>query len=160
MNLTEIELIKKIQANIPIEPQPFQHISQELSTSENTVLDILTKWKESGILRRVGAILKHQKAGFTANGMSVWNVPEEQIEDVGKQIVTFSEVGHCYQRPKFQGWPYNVFAMIHSQTKDQVKDIAQKISLSIGIDDYDILFTVREFKKTSMTYFTEEIPTF
>ena len=115
-------------------------------------------WHDAGFLRRLGVFIKHQKAGFKANGMSVWIVPKDQVVNVGQLMIEFPQVGHCYQRPIYPGWPYNVFAMIHERSRDAVTEVAQKISLATGIKQYDILFTEKEFKKNSMKYFINEIP--
>jgi len=158
MNLKEIELLRVLQEDIPLDPRPFQKIGQQIDLSEEEILEIIKEWQKSGIMRRMGIILRHRKAGFNANGMSVWIVPDERIEQVAKTMISFPEVGHCYQRPSFPNWPYNMFAMIHGKSKEQVINVAREISKAVGIEDYDILFTVREFKKVSMKYFVDEIP--
>jgi DNA-binding Lrp family transcriptional regulator len=90
--------------------------------------------------------------------MSVWNIKEEQIEPAARKIVAFPQVGHCYQRSRFPGWPYNVYAMIHETSSENINKVADEISQQIQCSDYTILFTDREFKKTSMKYFVNEIP--
>ncbi len=126
--------------------------------SENEIVILLKRWNDSGLLNRLGGIIRHQKAGFIANGMSVWIVPKEKIIRAGQLMITFPQVGHCYQRQTFSDWPYNMFAMIHERSRDEVIKVAQKISLAINIKQYDILFTEKEFKKDSMKYFINEIP--
>jgi len=158
MTEKEIQLLRILQEDIPLTPQPFRELAAKVDLPERKVLDLVRTWQERGIMRRMGAILRHRKAGFTANGMSVWCVPEERIEGVGLIMTFFPQVGHCYQRPSFPGWPYNMFAMIHAQSKEEVVQVAEAISKATGITEYDILFTVHEFKKVSMKYFVEEIP--
>lgn len=103
-------------------------------------------------MRRFGAILRHHQAGFTANGMSVWNIPDMQVERVGTLMAEFPEVSHCYQRPRLPDWRYNLFAMIHGRSENECRQIAERIAAATGIDDYDMLFSTREFKKSSMQY--------
>ena len=121
-------------------------------------MDLLKKWHDTGFLRRLAVFIRHQKAGFKANGMSVWTVPKDKIASVGKLMISFSQVGHCYQRPIYPDWQYNLFAMIHGHSRDEVMKVVEKISAATGITGYDILFTEKEFKKTSMKYFVNEIP--
>lgn len=158
LNKKDIELIKLIQEDIPLVRQPFKALGEKVGIGERQVLRKINIWKIQGILKRLGILLHHQKAGFLANGMSVWKVPEERIDKVAFTILTFPEVGHCYQRPPFPGWPYNLFAMLHGRIRDEIVDTAKKISERAGIIEYDILFTLHEYKKISMQYFVEEIP--
>ncbi len=158
MTPQERELLKILQEDIPVDPRPFEAIGRRIGMPEEKVLETVSSWEEAGILRRIGTILRHQKAGYDANGMSVWVVPEDRIEAVGSAMITYPEIGHCYQRPTFPGWPYTLFAMIHGKSREEVRVTANRISGDIGITDFDILFTVREFKKISMKFFVEEIP--
>ena len=158
MTTKEISLIKHLQDDIYLAERPFLEIARKIGETEEWVLQTLQDWQEKNILRRVGALLYHRKAGFVANGMSVWAVPGEKVESVAATMLSFKQVGHCYERPPFPDWPYNLYAMIHGQTRDQVKAIAAQLSAQIHITDYDILFTEREFKKASMTFFVNEDP--
>lgn len=106
-------------------------------------------------MRRFAAILRHRQVGFTANGMIVWRVPEDKISDVGAKLGAFPQVSHCYERPTYPDWPYNVFSMIHCKTHDEANEMAKTIQDQINIDDYRILFSSREFKKTRVEYFVE-----
>lgn len=153
----EIELIKILQEDIPLTEDPFQQIAEQLDLPEEWIYQTLKRWKQEKKLRGVRAILYHQQAGYIANGMSVWAVPEDQIEKVGEKIASFSAVSHCYQRPTLPDWNYNLYAMIHARSQDEVEATAREISQSVGITDYQILYSVREFKKRSMKYFVSEI---
>ena len=112
-------------------------------------------YEEIGVMRRFAAILRHRQVGFTANGMIVWKVPEDKITDVGSQLGAFPQVSHCYERPTYPDWPYNVFSMIHCKTHDEANEMAKTIQDQIHVDDYRILFSSREFKKTRVEYFVE-----
>ena len=131
---------------------PFRAIAAEFSLGEDELLERIRGYQASGMLRRFGAILHHQTAGFTANGMSVWNVPDHDVERVGAVMTGFAEVSHCYVRPRLPDWPYNVFGMIHGHSEDQCCALAARISDTTEIRDYDMLFSIREFKKSSMVY--------
>ncbi len=158
MTQKEIEILRILQDDMPLSARPFQKVAQQAGLSEKDVLDIVKAWRQSGAMRRMGTILRHRKAGFRANGMSVWAVPGNRIEQVGAIMVSFPQVGHCYRRPSLPNWPYNMFAMIHAQSREEVVHVVESISKAAGIEEYDILFTVHEFKKVSMKYFVDELP--
>ena len=104
-------------------------------------------------MRRFAAILRHRDAGFSANGMIVWNVPREKVDEVGYKIASFPQVSHCYQRPVYEDWPYNLFSMIHARSIEAAEAMALQISNTVQIKDYRILFSSREFKKERVRYF-------
>ena len=158
MNISKIEkeLIKIVQEDIPQSLTPFKDIAEKLNISEKEVITILNNLKDRGMIRRFGAVLRHQKAGLRENGMIVWNIPDEKVEEIGKKFASFKEVTHCYERPRFQGWDYNVYTMVHGKTKEEIESFAKKLSEISGIDDYRILYSIKEFKKSSMKYFIEE----
>lgn len=150
------ELVRGLQGDIPRSLTPFAEISAELGWEEEQLLDRTKNLLENRVIRRFGAVLRHQKAGFTANAMGVWQVPEEQIGKIGEIMTTFREVSHCYQRPALADWPYNLFSMIHGRSRDECERIMRKIAQKTGINDYDMLFSIKEFKKSSMQYYMEE----
>ena len=106
-------------------------------------------------MRRFAAILRHREAGFTANGMIVWKVPEDRISKVGEKLGAFPQVSHCYERPVYPDWPYNVFSMIHCKSISEANEVASDIQDQINVEEYKILFSSREFKKTRVEYFVE-----
>lgn len=152
------QLIRFLQNTMPICSHPFQELADTLNISEQEIVATIKEWQKQGRIRRLGVLMNHQKAGFRANALSVWSVPEEEIAKAGNEIISHPEVGHCYQRNMLPDWPYNLYAMIHAQTHKAVEEIAADISRDIGIDQYQLLFTKREFKKTSMQYDVNEIP--
>jgi DNA-binding Lrp family transcriptional regulator len=149
-------VIRALQGNLSGTLTPFADIAKELAWEEEEVLDRTQKLLAAGLIRRFGAVLRHQKAGFTANAMGVWQVPEEKTEEIGRVMAKFREVSHCYQRPTLPDWPYNLFTMIHGRSIEECKDVMQRISQATGVQDYDMLFSQRELKKSSMQYFMEE----
>lgn len=149
------EFIRELQKDIDIEDRPFLKIANKLGISEDDLFKQMAYYEKLGVLRRFAAILRHRQAGFLANGMIVWKVPEDRIEEVGSQLGSFPQVSHCYQRPTYPDWPYNVFSMVHCKSKEDASEMAKKIQDHIKVDDYKILFSLREFKKTRVEYFVE-----
>lgn len=150
------ELIRVLQEDLPESLTPFANIARELGWDEESVLNRTLKLLNAGLIRRFGAVLRHQQAGFTANAMGVWQVPEDKAEESGKIMSTFREVSHIYQRPTLPDWPYNLFTMIHGRSIEECQAVMEKISLATGIKDRDMLFSLKELKKSSMKYFMEE----
>ena len=111
--------------------------------------------KAAGVMRRFATILNHRKAGFGANAMSVWAVPEEDGERIGKQLAEFSAVSHCYLRPSYPGWPYNLFAMVHAKTQDACDTLIDEMATETGLTEYSKLYSTREFKKQRLVYFDD-----
>jgi DNA-binding Lrp family transcriptional regulator len=112
--------------------------------------------KERGILRRVAAILYHRRAGFSANGMGVWRVPDEKIEELGPRMASFRGISHCYQRPTYEDWPYSVFTMAHGRSKEECDAILDAIADEFGITERATLYSSTEFKKIRLLYFTDD----
>ncbi|MBN1625536.1 MAG: Lrp/AsnC family transcriptional regulator, partial [Deltaproteobacteria bacterium] len=108
---------------------------------------------EEGVIRRFGATLYHQEAGFRSNAMVAWVVPEEKIEETGRVMAEFREVTHCYERRPQKDWKYNLYTMIHGDSRDECFEIALRISKNTGIHEFNLLFSEKEFKKSSMEYF-------
>ena len=149
------EFIRQLQKDLDVVDRPFLQASNNLGMTEDQVFENLKHYEEIGVMRRYAAILRHRDVGFTANGMIVWNVPEPRIEEVGEILGAFPQVSHCYQRPSYQDWQYNVFSMVHCKSIPEAEDMAKEIQQQINVDDYRILFSSREFKKTRVEYFTE-----
>ena len=128
------EYIRELQKDLEIIEQPFLKSAQKLGISENDLFEKAKYYEEIGVMRRFAAILRHRDVGFIANGMIVWKVPEERINEVGSKLGAFPQVSHCYQRPVYPDWPYNVFSMIHCKSEDEAKEMA-KAALFLASDD-------------------------
>ena len=150
MDEIDIRLLRLTQDGIPIVPEPFRRIADEIGISEDEVLRRLENLIKEGVIRRFGASIGHRSIGITANAMCTWNVPDERVEEVGAIMAGFPEVTHCYERPRYPDWKYNLFTMIHAYTREECEKIAREISAATGIKDYSILFSEREFKKTGV----------
>ena len=147
--------IRELQKDLEISDRPFLKAAEKLGVSEEQLFEKARYYESIGVMRRYAAILRHRDAGFIANGMIVWKVPEDRIQEVGENLGAFPQVSHCYQRPSYPDWPYNVFSMIHCKSKDEAGEVAKIIQNQIHVDEYRILFSEREFKKTRVEYFVE-----
>ncbi|MDX1441658.1 MAG: Lrp/AsnC family transcriptional regulator [Nitrosopumilaceae archaeon] len=147
--------IRELQKDLEISDRPFLKPSKKLGISEEKLFEKAKYYESIGVMRRFAAILRHRDAGFIANGMIVWKVPEERIQEVGENLGAFPQVSHCYQRPSYPDWPYNVFSMIHCKSVEEAGEVAKIIQNQIKVDEYRILFSEREFKKTRVEYFVE-----
>ncbi len=151
----EKRAIASIQGDIPITEEPYRVMAEQAGIPVSEYLDILKNLSERGVIRRFGATLRHQKSGFTANAMVAWKVSEDRVEEAGTTMASFSEVSHCYRRDPAKDWPYNLYTMIHGTSEASVRATAGKIAQAVAVDDYAVLFSRRELKKTSMTYFED-----
>ena len=149
------DFIRELQKDMEIIDEPFVKAANNLGITENELFEKMKQYEDNGVMRRFAAILRHRQVGFTANGMIVWKVPEDKISEVGAKLGAFPQVSHCYERPTYSDWPYNVFSMIHCKTHDEANEMAKTIQNQIHVDDYKILFSSREFKKTRVEYFVE-----
>ncbi len=151
MDENKKNLLKTLQNGIPLVSQPYAEIANKLGVSEDEVLLNIKHLLDERVIRRFGASIGHRQVGITANAMIVWKVPKVKVEEVGGKIATFKEVTHCYQRRIIPGeWEYNLFSMVHGRSKKTCKELAKKISEATGISDYKLIFSEREFKKTSV----------
>lgn len=150
------DFIRELQKDLEIIPEPFSKHAENLGVTTTELFSKAIEYEKKGVMRRFAAILRHRDAGFSANGMVVWNVPEEKVDEAGYKIASFPQVSHCYQRPIYTDWPFSLFSMIHARTIEAAETIAAEISNTIGIKDYRILFSSREFKKERVKYFEED----
>jgi len=151
----EKAVIRESQKDIPLTEKPFEEIARKIGMEEEELLNTLRSLRDRGIIRRFSAILYHRRVGFRANGMVVWRVPPERVEEVGRYLSSFRSVSHCYERTTNGIWRYNLFSMVHGKERDEVTDFVGRVSGEIGIGDYRILFSKREFKKRRVELFSE-----
>lgn len=153
----EIQLIREVQGNLEVTSRPFDKVAERAGFTVVELLDHLIRYKESGHMRRFAAVLHHRQAGFQVNTMGVWAAPEDRIEEVGQTLAKFSAVSHCYRRPSYPDWPYNVFTMIHGRDREDCENILQEMANTVDVHQRSALYSVREFKKVRVKYFTQEI---
>ena len=153
--LTDLEkkIIASIQEDMAVTERPYLEISEKLGISEDKLLGILQGLCDRGIIRRFGATLRHQKTGFTANAMAAWQVDENRVEEVGNRLASYKQVSHCYRRNPTNGWPFNLYTMIHANDEESCRQTARQMSEETGVKNYALLFSRKELKKTSMVYF-------
>ncbi len=147
------EFVRELQKDLPVVKEPFKEMAQNLGISTEELFAKAKEYEKVGLMRRFAAILRHRDVGFVANGMVVWNVPEDRVDDVGFTLAAFPQVSHCYRRPVYPDWKYNVFSMVHARSLEAAEKMAVEMSSQIGVTDYKILFSSREFKKERVKYF-------
>jgi DNA-binding Lrp family transcriptional regulator len=152
----DIAVIRALQGDMAVVEEPYAAAATDLGLSQERLLDHLAGMQERGILRRVAAILYHRRAGFSANGMGVWQVPDEQIFEIGCRMAAVRGISHCYQRPTYEDWPYSVFTMAHGRSKEECDAVLDAIAEQTGIHERATLYSSTEFKKIRLLYFTED----
>jgi DNA-binding Lrp family transcriptional regulator len=152
----DIGVIRALQGDMPVRSEPYAPAAAELGMPQAELLAHLRDMQERRLLRRVAAILFHRRAGFSANGMGVWKVPDEQVMELGPRMAAFRGISHCYQRPTYADWPYSIFTMAHGRSKEECDAILDSIAADTGIDERATLYSSTEFKKIRLLYFTDD----
>jgi len=153
----DVAVVRATQGDMPVVPEPYAPAAAELGIDQGKLLEHMAGMQERGLLRRVAAILFHRRAGFSANGMGVWKVPDERIEELGPRMAAFRGISHCYQRPTYEDWPYQIFTMAHGRSKEECDAILDAIADAMGcIEDRATLYSSTEFKKVRLEYFTDD----
>lgn len=146
-------LVLATQGGLPLVPRPYEQLGEQLGISAAEVMARLTQMLERGIIRRIGVVPNHYAIGYIANGMSVWDVPDERVDELGQRIGALDFVTHCYHRPRrLPEWPYNLFAMAHGSSREEVLAKVEQIAELLGADcrGYDVLFSTKILKKTGL----------
>ena len=151
LNETEKLILSKLQAGLKTVPRPFEHLTTN-ALNENDALEVIESLLNKGVIRRIAAIVDYRALGFTANALFIAEIPEQKIPDAGRNLAAIPLVSHCYQRAAFQNFPYNLFAMFHSRSLDQIKDAAAQFTQSQNITASALLPTVKELKKVPVKY--------
>jgi len=156
ITLTEQEkrIVSLLQEGIPLRERPFAELAEKLGLTEEVLIEKINDFTQRGLIRRFGATLRQRSVGFTENAMVVWDVPDELADETGQVFAGFSQVTHCYRRPRRRGWPYNLFTMIHGHSKEYCQETAAKMAEAAGVGSYALLYSTEELKKSSMRYFT------
>ena len=152
----DIEVIRATQGKQPVVAEPYAEPAERLGMPVEALLAHMEGMIERRLLRRVAAILYHRRAGFSANGMGVWKVPEDQIAELGPRMAAVRGVSHCYQRPTYPDWPYSVFTMAHGRSKEECDAILDSIAEMPGVEGRATLYSSTEFKKVRLLYFTDD----
>jgi DNA-binding Lrp family transcriptional regulator len=149
------QILCELQDGFKLETRPFKRIANKVGCSEEEVIEIIGKCREEGIVRRIGAAIRPEQAGYTANALVTWDVPPESIDEVGAAIAEIREVSHCYERECPEGWRYNLFTMIHAHSEEELREIVAQISERFKFNGFKVFRTEKELKKTSMRYFED-----
>ncbi|MDD3114859.1 MAG: Lrp/AsnC family transcriptional regulator [Anaerovibrio sp.] len=155
MEFTELDkkIVRALQDELPLVAEPFKLIAEEIDSTEDEVLERLQLMRKSGALRKMGAVLKHREVGFAANALCVWVVPDARMDEVAVIMCRHGAVTHCYDRNVTPDWPYNFYTMIHGSSREECEAIARQLAEESGVSERQMLYTGREWKKTSMSYF-------
>lgn len=153
LSATEVAFVRELQDDLAVEPTPFASMAERLGTSEDAVLKAAQDFIAEGLMRRFAAVLHHQRAGFGANAMSVWKVPDDRVDHYGYELAGYAAISHCYRRPTYPDWPYALFGMIHGTSKQRVSEAVESIQQRTGLEDYRLLYSTAEFKKVRVRYF-------
>lgn len=156
LNQKEMDFVLEMQEDLLVEPSPFQEIARKLGLSLKELVAMGQNLQRRGKLRRISAVLHHRRAGFTANAMGVWVVPENRWDELGPVMGNYRAVSHCYRRPSYPDWPYSIFTMVHGKNAPECESVLKTISRDTGLSDYLALYSIKEFKKTRVRYFTPE----
>jgi siroheme decarboxylase len=152
----DVAVIRALQGNMPIVEEPYAPAAQQVGLTTERLLEHLRGMKDRGALRRVAAILYHRRAGFSANGMGVWKVPEDSVEYTGPFMASFRGISHCYQRPTYEDWPYSLFTMAHGRSQAECDAVLDAIADQTGISERATLYSSTEYKKIRLQYFTDD----
>ena len=150
----EQAVLRIVQANLPDSLTPYADIAEQAGMTEAQVLELLGSLKESGAIRRFGASIKHQKTGWTHNAMVAWKISPDMVEQCGTEAARHNHISHVYYRPSSApDWPYELYTMIHGRSQDDCRAVVEALCRETGLDDYAMLFSLKELKKVSMRYF-------
>lgn len=150
-------LIRVLQQDLPLIERPWDDWASDAGVSVEQLLDSARAYEQRRWMRRFSAVLHHREAGFSANGMGCWVVPEEKREAFGATAATFAAVSHCYLRPTYADWPYSIFTMVHGTSQADCEKTFGEISAATGVKEFVALYSSREFKKTRLKYFTGDV---
>ena len=153
----DIRLIRILQEDLPMLEMPYTVWAEQAEMTEEELFAWAHRMEHLGYMRRFAAILHHRNAGFKANAMVVWQVPEEQVDTVGEGMARYREVSHCYRRPVYPNWPYPLFTMIHAETYAACMGVVKRIEEAVGQFPHKNLFSTKEYKKIRVKYFTPEL---
>ncbi|MEO8249575.1 MAG: Lrp/AsnC family transcriptional regulator [Burkholderiales bacterium] len=150
-------LAARLELGLPVDPRPFQCIGADVGLSENNVIDVLQHWTQDGILRRFGVIVRHHELGWASNAMTVFSLPDAQIDAAGARLAKQAGVHLCYRRETAANWPHNLYCMVHGRSRDEVIDLVNRATerSDLSAAPREVLFTGRRFKQTGSRYFAE-----
>lgn len=148
-------VIRALQGDFPLVPEPYKELAARAGVTEDVFLARVRELSEKKMIRKMGAVLRHREIGFAANALCAWEVPADRLDDVAKSMAASPSISHCYDRNTAPGWPYNLYTMIHSHSRAECESIADQLGKENHIENRVMLYSKKEWKKTSMKYFSE-----
>lgn len=155
--MTELDknVIRALQGDFPLVPEPYKELAMRAGVTEDVFLTRVRELSERHMIRKMGAVLRHRRVGFAANALCAWEVPEDRLDAIATAMAASPSVSHCYDRNTAPGWPYNLYTMIHGHSRAECEAIAARLAKENGIQNRVMLYSKKEWKKTSMKYFSE-----
>jgi DNA-binding Lrp family transcriptional regulator len=153
----DIDVIRAVQGDLPLRADPFADAARALGMTEAALVEHLLDLRRRGCLRRIAGILRHRDAGFAANGMAVWDVPAARIRDVGEAMAGYTAISHCYERPRYHDWPYNLFTMVHAHSTAECDAFVEELARAHALREHAVLYSTTEYKKIRAVYFTPDV---
>jgi DNA-binding Lrp family transcriptional regulator len=153
----DVDVIRAVQGDLPLRAHPFADAARAIGMTEDALVHALHDLRRRGALRRIAGILRHRDAGFGANGMAVWDVPDARTCAVGEAMARYTAISHCYERPRYDDWRYNLFTMIHARSTPECDAFVAQLARAQALDDHAVLYSTEEYKKVRPVYFTPEI---
>lgn len=150
------KVVDFLQGDIPLIQRPYALLAEQLGCTEDDVLKVISALQAQGIMRRFGAVLRHQRVGYSCNAMVAWQCPPGRADELGMVLAAYSQVSHCYQREVPDDFPYQIFTMIHAHSEEELQELIEVMASATGMYDYQVLRSVKEFKKVSMRYQVED----
>ncbi len=157
MGLTDKDrrLITAIGKGLPLVPEPYAEIGRQIGMTGDEVIRSLERMLDAGLIKRLGIVVRHHELGYRSNAMVVWNIPDNEVAEVGRRVSAFGFVTLCYQRPRrLPDWPYNLFCMVHGRERVRVLEQVEHLAEACGLEgvERDVLFSARRFKQRGATY--------
>lgn len=150
------KIVRALQGEFPLVAEPYKVLAESVGVSEDVFLARVQALTAEKKIRKMGAVLRHREVGFAANVLVAWSVPAERLDEVATAMATSLAVSHCYDRNTAPGWPYNLYTMVHGHSRAECEEIVAALGLDNGISDHVMLYSKKEWKKTSMKYFMED----
>ncbi len=151
----EIAAVRALQTDLPAVPEPFKDLAEQYGFTVAELMEMGRELLSDGRMRRFAAVVNHRKAGFGQNGMGVWIVDEDRVDEAGRIMASYRGVSHCYERPIYNDWPYRLFSMTHGRDKEECEAVLAALSKETGLGEYAVLYSIQEFKKTRLVYFDQ-----
>jgi DNA-binding Lrp family transcriptional regulator len=156
LSASEIECIRILQRDLPLQPRPFEAVARITGVGADELIDTAKSLLARGQMRRFGAVISPRKSGFVASAMGVWSVPVERADELGKKMSEHRAVSHCYLRPTYDDWPFNLYTIVHGRSVDECESIINDLAIDTGVEQKRALYPTREFKKARISFFCRE----